>query len=169
MDLMFQNRGKVMRLIIVLLASALMSVMSGQEPRAYDSVLNDSARTARQLTAAEFRLITVERLLNSGSPLKIGLVQLHRMGDDVAVNLIKLRATLGKLTLSQTSTALDMIERAFERSSSITSALDRTPRATVSLLRDLAALPETSETAKERIGVLLQRFEPMIVSEPNGK
>ncbi len=72
--------------------------------------------------------------------MKIGSVQLYRMGDDLAVNLIKLSAKNGKFDENQTITALDMIESAFERPEAIVSPADRTPLATVSLLRTVVSL-----------------------------
>jgi hypothetical protein len=83
------------------------------------------------------------------------------MGDDLAVNLMKLTAKTGKISPNQEATALDMMERAFERPQSILSAADRSPWATVSLLRSMALSPEHA-ASKERIDALLLRFEPML-------
>lgn len=150
-----------MKLTNILLAVTIPFVANGQAPKVYDGVMSEVRTSSKQMTAAEFSLLTVEHILNSGSPLKLGAVQLHRMGDDLAVNLIKVIAKSGKLSRDQTSTALDMIEKAFERPQSILSAVDRSPRATVSLLRTMA-LSSDDSAAKERIEVLLKRFEPMV-------
>jgi hypothetical protein len=162
MDLMFRRRGETtMKLTTILLAVTIPFVANGQAPKVYDGVMSEGRTSGKQMTAAEFRLLTVEHILSSGSPLKIGAVQLHRMGDDLAVNLIKATAKSGKLTPGQTNTALEMIETAFERPESILSAADRSPRATVSLLRTLA-LSSDNSAAKDRIDTLLKRFEPMV-------
>jgi hypothetical protein len=151
-----------MKLTTVLLVVALSSLgASAQAPKIYDSWTSESRPSAKQMTAAEFRLVTVEYILSSGSPLKIGAVQLHRMGDDLAVNVIRVTAKSEKLTPDQTNTALEMIDKAFDRPECILSAADKLPRATVSLLRTLSLSPD-NDAARDRIGALLKRFEPMM-------
>ena len=145
-----------------ILAVIIPFVANGQAPKVYDSTMSEGRLSTKQMTAEEFRLLTVEHILTSGSPLKSGAVQLHRMGDDLAVNLIKVTAKSGKLTPGQTDTALEMIEKAFERPESILSVADRSPRATVSLLRTLALSADNNSAAKNQIDALLKRFEAMI-------
>ena len=150
-----------MKLTNILLTVAMPFVTNGQATQIYDRAMSEARTSGKQMTAAEFRLMTVEHILNSGSPLRIGAVQLHRMGDDLAVNLIKVTAKSEKLSREQTSTALEMIEKAFERPDAILATVDRSPKATVSLLRTLALSSDDSAT-KERIQALLRRFEPML-------
>lgn len=148
-----------MKIINYFLLSLLaISFSNGQTPLAYDTATEKGQKAVRNMTAEEFRMVVVDHIVKSGHPLKIGSVQLHRMGDDVAVHLLKISARDGKLNAEQTKTALDMLEKAFERQEYTISRTNRKPLATVSLLRTLSQSVEDSAT-KNRIGSLLTSFE----------
>jgi chaperonin GroEL (HSP60 family) len=64
------------------------------------------------------------------------------MGDEAAVNLLKILGTRTDFTETERATALEIIKRAFEEPPSIMIANDRMPHATLFLLKYLNGLTE---------------------------
>lgn len=94
----------------------------------------------RDMTAEEFRLLTIEYLMTSPSPLKIGSVQLHRMGDHAATYILQVVQTRKNwLSDAEAHTVLDMILKAYETPAAITSMADRGTLSSMILLQRLEA------------------------------
>jgi hypothetical protein len=108
--------------------------------------LNWKTQTNRPpVTADDLNLQIVRHILTAGSPITAGSVQLHRMGDEAAVLLIKhlgSTPTPVKWNDLQKKTAIEMMAKAFEHPNSITNTSDVTPNATNFLLNMLAAETE---------------------------
>jgi hypothetical protein len=100
-------------------------------------------------SAQEFRLVVIQRLMERPSPLTVGDAQLHRLGDQAAVDIMKV---LGENALgeAQTPTVLDMLHKAFERPAAIVNHSDRAPKAASFLLRVLDAEAQ-DQIVKQRI------------------
>ena len=92
------------------------------------------------LTADDLKLGMIRNIIKHGSPLTYGSIQLHRMGDEAAVILIKvLGSTLppAKWTDAQKRTVLEIVGKAFEKPNQITTPSNLTPNATNFLLNML--------------------------------
>ncbi len=95
-------------------------------------------RSRAKMSADEFRLMTLKHILESGSsPLTVGNAQLHRAGDQAAVDLIKIIGVRKPLNETETLTLIEMLRKAFERPAAILAGSDRTPKATLFLLQSL--------------------------------
>jgi len=104
----------------------------------------------RPLTGEEWRLELVTHLTTFPSPVTNGAVQLHGMGDEAAVDVIKAFSDKTDLTDADASAALDIVHLAFEKPDSIIEPVNRKPRAALFLLRWLSAM-SVSDTVKIRI------------------
>jgi hypothetical protein len=142
----------------------------GQAPGTPPGALNGGSKRPNQLyqqtDAAEFRVQTVRRWIRSNEPLPDRVAQLWRLGDEAAVNVMKIIATDGPLNETQESRALDIIHKAFEHPESIRVPNDLQPNATMFLLQYLdasapnddikmriAEVRQYAQTAKARIPV----------------
>jgi hypothetical protein len=104
------------------------------------------------VTEDDLHLAMMANMIKVDTPLTTALVQLHRMGDDAAVTLLKLlgsRASPTKFTDSQKRTVLEIIRRAFEHPNSITNRSNVTPNATNVLLNMLNDDTEDSDIKAE--------------------
>jgi hypothetical protein len=111
-----------------------------------------TGNTHTPVTEDDVKLGTVRNILTAGSPVMTGTVQLHRMGDEAAVILIKLLGSTPspvKWTDAQKRTVLEMINRAFEHPKSITNRSNATPNATNFLLNYLNADTEDPDIKAE--------------------
>jgi len=90
-------------------------------------------------TAEEYRFETVKQLFVTGSPVRAGTVQLHRMGDEAAVYIIRI---VGDQTLrtSQITTISEMVRTSFGRPAAIVNTSNRNPKGTLLLLQYLDAV-----------------------------
>jgi hypothetical protein len=87
--------------------------------------------------------------MEHSSPLTVGNAQLHRLGDQAAVDIMRV---LGEKTLTeaQMPTVLDMLHKAFERPAAIVNHSNRAPRATSFLLQVLDTSAQ-DQSIKQRI------------------
>ncbi len=93
-----------------------------------------------QVTEDDVQMGLVRNILKAGSPVTKGSVQLHGMGDEAAVILLKILGSMpspAKWTDDEKKTILEIINRAFEHPKSITNRSNKTPNATNLLLRIL--------------------------------
>jgi hypothetical protein len=108
------------------------------------TVINNdpSAPVGRHVvTADDMKLGMIRNMLRHGSPIATGSIQLHRMGDEAAVILIKLLGSTrppAKWTDAQRRTVLEILNKAFEKPNQITAQSNLTPDATNFLLNMLA-------------------------------
>jgi len=119
------------------------------------------------------RLQMVETVLREGSPaLTVGAFHLHQMGDEAAVNIIKILGMRGTITPTEAelTTALTIMENAFEEPTLIARANDRQPRATLFLLQMFEANNSDSEL-KDQIGQTRERIRASLekANVPSGK
>jgi hypothetical protein len=106
------------------------------------------------------RLQMVETVLREGSPaLTVGTFHLHQMGDEAAVNIIKILGMRETITPTgaELATALAIMEKAFEEPTSIARANDRQPRATLFLLQ-LFEVNNSGSELKDQIGETRERI-----------
>jgi hypothetical protein len=106
----------------------------------------------RQAPIEDFNSGVIKNILRAGSPVEKGSIQLHGMGDEASVILLKISgstATPGKWTDDQKRTMLEIINKAFEHPDSIINPSDVAPNATNLLLCLLADDTEDPEIKKE--------------------
>jgi hypothetical protein len=99
-------------------------------------------------TADDVKLGMVRNMIRHGSPLTSGSIQLHRMGDEAAVLLIKALGSTqppAKWTDAQKQTVLEIVSKAFEKPSQITNPSNLRPDATNFLLNMLEQETEDAE------------------------
>lgn len=100
----------------------------------------------------EFHVAMVRRkMLQSNPNPTTGSPQLHRMGDEAAVNIMKVLGEGVPLSGTNELTILDMIHTAFEFPEAIMVPFDRHPDATFFLLRWMDSSTQDQDL-KERIG-----------------
>lgn len=93
----------------------------------------------KSVTPDNFNLKVIGYLLTFPSPLKNGNVQVHRMGDRAAGYILKILASRGPLNAGEQQTALDVVQKAYERPIAIINSLDRTSTtATMNLLQTIS-------------------------------
>jgi hypothetical protein len=102
------------------------------------------------LSGEEWRLGLVERLMSLPSPVTNGVVQLHGMGDEAAVDILKLMASRQSFTAANANAALDLVHMAFEEPGSIINPVNQKPYATSFLLQYLGSTSGDA-VVKERI------------------
>jgi hypothetical protein len=88
------------------------------------------------LSGEEWRLTLVEHLMSFPSPVTNGAIQLWGMGDEAAVDVLKLIAAK-QLTPAEMHAVLDIVHMAFEKPDSIIESVNRKPRAAAFLLQYL--------------------------------
>jgi hypothetical protein len=105
----------------------------GQTPSIVDGISSRPGGPHPKYSVEEFRLLTIKRLMERPSPLQVGDAQLHRLGDQAAVDIMRI---LGGASVSdaQIPTILDMLQKAYERPRAILVAADRGPKAGLFLL-----------------------------------
>jgi hypothetical protein len=89
------------------------------------------------VTEDDFKRQEVQAMFTRGLPLRAGAVQLHRMGDEAAVILMKVLGSTqssAALTDAQTRTVLALLTAAFEPPNAITNRSNVEPSATRFLL-----------------------------------
>ena len=90
----------------------------------------------RHMTPEQFNLKVIEYLLTFTSPLQNGNVQVHRMGDRAAGYILKILESRPPLNAEEQQTALDIIQKAYEKPAVIINAADRrSTAATANLLQ----------------------------------
>ena len=106
--------------------------------------------TEKPASPEEWRLKLVTRLMTLPSPLHNGAVQLHGMGDEAAVDVIKALASEPSLTVAEQQTVLDIVHMSFEQTASIVELVHRQPLATLFLLQYLGSVASDA-TTKQRV------------------
>jgi hypothetical protein len=101
-------------------------------------------------SAEEFKLTLVERLISLPSPVTVGAVQLHGMGDEAAVDVLKILGVKPSLTAAQQQATLDVLHMAFEQPASIIDPVNEKPQAAAFLLQYLGSTT-TDAAVKQRI------------------
>jgi len=89
------------------------------------------------ITADDMKRGMISNMLRYGSPFTFGSIQLHRMGDEAAVILIKILGSTrppAKWTDAQKRTVLEILGKAFEKPNQITTQSNLTPDTTNFLL-----------------------------------
>jgi hypothetical protein len=104
----------------------------------------------RPLSGEEWRLQLVEQLISLPSPVTNGAVQLWGMGDEAAVDVLKVLSSKSALTPDSTASILDVVHMAFQHPESIISPVNQKPQAASFLLQHLRA-SESDTRVKERI------------------
>lgn len=102
-------------------------------------------------TGEQWRFNLVKHLMSLPSPVKNGAVQLHGMGDEAAVDVLKILGTSPNLTAAQIESVLDIVHTAFEQQASIIDPVNTKPQAAAVLFQRLTSLTEDA-AVKERIG-----------------
>jgi hypothetical protein len=109
------------------------------------------------VTPESYRLALVEASLNEGPPLKRG-IQLHRMGDEVASDLLKTIGANQSLSQTQRNTSLALLQEAFAKPELIKNKSDRDPKLTMFVLQWLSNSDEDPDV-KDRISGVQQKIQ----------
>jgi hypothetical protein len=142
---------------VTLLGLSLMSTCFGQTPDGTSFTWKhkgENTAASAQITADDVKFALVSNILAAGSPVSEGSVQLHGMGDEAAVILLKILGSKPgsvKWTDEETKTILEILKIAFEHPKSILSRSDVKPRATTLLLRMIKADDPGLESEISRI------------------
>ncbi|HLH00260.1 MAG TPA: hypothetical protein VKX49_28395 [Bryobacteraceae bacterium] len=116
------------------------------------------------LTGEEWRLKLVERLMSFPSPVTNGAVQLWGMGDEAAVDVMKVLSTEPSPSSTEMQASLDLIHLAFEHPESIISPVNRKPRAALFVMKHFGAATD-DPALKERIAQETARLTAMISAD----
>lgn len=155
----------LMYLQIAILAG---SALWAQESAVYDTAMPpiSGASGFPTVSREEFKLTTIRNIMNSPHPLQRGHVQLHRMGDDAAVAIMKVLAKRDRvLSRNDFLTILDMVRIAFEQPACIVILADRTPQATLFLLSSLDQSTDDKDL-KEKILATKKQFVDLEPAKP---
>ena len=95
------------------------------------------------MTPEEFNIKVIEYLLTLRSPLQNGNVQVHRMGDRAAGYILTILKSRGPLNAAEQQTALDIIQKAYEKPAVVTNAADR--RSTVATENLLQIISDSTQ------------------------
>jgi hypothetical protein len=151
------------RVRIVVLVLTFICAAVGQTPSGLDGFSVRPGGSHPKYSAEDFRLLTIKRLMEQPSPLLVGNAQLHRLGDQAAVDIMKILA--GKsVSDAQVPTILDMLRKAYELPKAILIAADRQPKASLFLLGALEGHTEDS-SLKQRISEMRQDLQT-VTSNP---
>ena len=142
--------------IAVLFLTSIYAAL-GQTPRIVYGTSLKPGGPHPKYSAVEFRLLTMKRLMERPSPLQVGNAQLHRLGDQAAVDIMKI---LGGASVSdaQMPTILDMLHKAFEVPKAIILIADRQPKASLFLLGALEGYTQ-DWNLKQRISEMKQGIQ----------
>jgi hypothetical protein len=153
-----KTKVRIVALVLTFICAAV-----GQTPSIVDGFSVRPRGPHPKYSAEEFRLLTIKRLMEQPSPLQVGNAQLHRLGDQAAVDIIR---TLGGKTVSdaQIPTILDMLRKAYELPKAILIAADRQPKASLFLLGALEGHTEDS-SLRQRISEMRQNLQT-VASNP---
>jgi hypothetical protein len=145
------------RIRIAVLALTSICAAVGQTPSIIDSFSVEPGGPPPKYTPEEFRLLTIKLLMERPSPLLVGNAQLHRLGDQAAVDIMKI---LGGKSASdaQIPTILDMLRKAYEVPKAILIHADRQPKASLFLLGALEGHTE-DWSLKQRISEMRQNLQ----------
>src|SRR5579862_7479798 len=110
----------------------------------------------RNMTSEDFNLKVIKYLLTFPSPLKNGSVQVHRMGDRAPAYILTILKSRAPLNAAEQETALDIIQKAYEKPAVIINAADR--RSTVATSNLLQVISDSTQdfSVKLRIADIKQ-------------
>jgi hypothetical protein len=120
----------------------------------------------RPLSGEEWRLNLVSQLLSLPSPVTNGAAQLYGMGDEAAVDVLKVFSAKPAPTPAELNSALDIIHMAFKQPASILVPGNKQPMATLFLFQHLS-ITATDPALQERIASET-KFVRESVSVPSG-
>lgn len=89
------------------------------------------------VTADDLKFEMIQNMIKTEGPVTTRIIQLHRMGDEAAVIVLKVLGSLpspGKFSDAQKGKVLEIVNRAFEQPDSITNRSNVKPYATNLLL-----------------------------------
>jgi len=104
----------------------------------------------RPISGEEWRLSLVAHLLSFPSPVTNGTIQLRGMGDEAAVDVLKVLSLKPTPTSGELQSALDIVHMAFEHPESILNTLNKKPMAALFLFQHLA-ITVTDAALSQRI------------------
>jgi hypothetical protein len=111
-------------------------------------------QTDRPTSAEEWRLQLVKHLMQTPNEVTDSAVQLHRMGDEAAVDVLKVLGASSSPTTADLQTALDIIHTAFEKPIAILDPINEKPRAAIFLLQYLGSIarePATNQRIADEV------------------
>ena len=100
-----------------------------QLPMDSHSLKLPSHKPDTNITPAAYRLALVQRIFELGNP-SANAIQLHRMGDEAGLDLVKILGTTS-LSTAQVNTALQIVHLAFEKTSQLVDQANLQPTATL--------------------------------------
>jgi hypothetical protein len=104
----------------------------------------------RPLSGEEWRLSLVAHLMTFPSPVTNGAIQLVGMGDEAAVDVVKILGEKPSPTSSEIQSALDIVHMAFAHPESILKRENLKPQAAAFLVRYFASATDDAEL-KQRV------------------
>ncbi len=99
------------------------------------------------------------------SPVTNGAFQLYGMGDEAAVDVLKVLSTKPSLTYEEMQATLDIVHMAFQHPESIIEPVNRKPRAALFLLQYLAS---TNGAPTARIATETKFLQPVTLPSRGG-
>jgi hypothetical protein len=104
----------------------------------------------RPVSAEEWRLKLVARLMSLPGPVTNGAMQLYGMGDEAAADVVKILSEKPSPTSSEIQSALDILHMAFAHPEAISKPENQKPQAAVFLLRYFSSMTG-DVSVKERL------------------
>jgi len=138
------------------------SIAYGQSPLGQGTKPTSIPTDNRMLTAEEWRLKVVARLISLPSPTVGVEFLLYPMGDEAAVDVLRAFGAGGAATPTQMQSALDIIHMAFEHPEAILNPVNREPRAAMFLLQHFATTTN-DQSLQQRISGELQSLRAVAV------
>ena len=136
------------RLAPLQLLSALLAAVSVYGQVTLSHPTPEPAQSHRELTPESYRRAVIDAIMQEGTPIKRARL-LHRMGDDAAVNVLRVIGEKQSLTPTQKETILAILETAFQRPESISNANDKEPRVTLFVLQWISASAENDALKRQ--------------------
>ena len=109
-------------------------------------------------TPEQWRMLLVLRLMSLPSPVHNGAAQLYGMGDEAAVDILRILGTRQPLASAEQQSVLDIVSMSFDHPDSIIDPNYRAPNASVFLLRYIGALSDDA-SVKNRSALVLARVQ----------
>jgi hypothetical protein len=120
----------------------------------------------RHMTPEEFNIKVITYLLTFTSPLQNGNVQVHRMGDRAAGYILKILESRPPLNAAEQQTALDIVQKAYEKPAAIINRADRRSTTATSNLLQVISDSTQDFNVKLRIADLKQSVLAITAATP---
>jgi hypothetical protein len=120
----------------------------------------------RHMTPEEFNIKVIKYLLTFTSPLQNGNVQVHRMGDRAAGYILKILESRPPLNAAEQQTALDIVQKAYEKPAVILNGADRRSTAATSNLLQVISDSTQDFNVKLRIADIKQSVLATAAASP---